>query len=191
MKRRKWLQNTYLVLTGICTLLFVVFDIALPNWSRLRAAKNVTRYHPLLDSLAHRALATNDVPIAACLLYQGQIIGLGYNTVSADGAICAHAEINALNDASRHLGVDSFRKMGREELQLISTFEPCLMCRGAAIENGITRVVSILPKKYSDRWKQWKGTWQYGYYSRRSTDPYFQYQLFKLHPQFDSSRYPF
>lgn len=191
MKSRRILLYIYLVCTTIGSLLFIVVNLLLPNWSRLKPRQDVSAYHQLLDSLARKALGTNDVPVAACIVYQGNVIGVGYNTVYSQGTICSHAELNALNDATKQIGIDQFQQLNKDELTLITTFEPCLMCRGAAVEVGISHVVSILPKNRTDRWKLLRKEWNYDYNSVLGTNPRFQYDLFKLHPAFDSLQYPF
>lgn len=191
MSERKWLLYSYLVLCTAGTLGFLVLDIVLPVCSQLRRKEDTTAFHPLLDSLAFKALAGADVPVAACLVYQGWIIGSGFNTVYAGNNICGHAELNAINDAVHRLGIRKFERLNKNELQLISTFEPCAMCKGAAIEYGITHVVSVLPKRPADRYRQWITKLKYEYHSRLSRDPYFQYRLFTMHPAFDSLAYPF
>ncbi|MNS40417.1 tRNA-specific adenosine deaminase [compost metagenome] len=191
MKSRRILLYIYLACTTIGSLLFIVFNLLLPNWSRIKPKEDVSAYHHLLDSLSRKALSTNDVPVSACLIYRGRVIGVGYNTVYSLGAIGNHAELNALNDATKQIGLDQFRQLHKEELTLITTFEPCLMCRGAAIEAGISHIVSILPKSNADRWKQLKGEWKYNCKSALGINPRFQYDLFKQHPAFDSLQYPF
>lgn len=190
MKSRKVLLYIYLACTTTGSILFIIINLLLPNWSRIKSKKDVSAYHHILDSLAHKALQTSDVPVAACLIYQGRIIGVGYNTVYRDGTICSHAELNALDEATKQLGVEQFQQLDKTELTLITTFEPCLMCRGAAIEAGISHIVSVLPKSNTDRWKQFKGEWYYNYNSVLGKTPRFQYDLFKLHPAFDSLQYP-
>jgi tRNA(Arg) A34 adenosine deaminase TadA len=52
-----------------------------------------------LVSLGKKALDSNDVPIAALLLSNGEVIGEGFNTVLRDGNAGGHAEINAISSA--------------------------------------------------------------------------------------------
>lgn len=191
MNRKKTILYFYLVCSTLGTLLFILFDLVLPNWSRIKAKEETVMYHPLLDSLARQALITKDVPVSACLLYKDKIIGVGYNTVYAEYNLCGHAEINSLNNAVKTLGLDQFMKLDKSAIKLITTFEPCMMCRGAALEYGITHIVSILPKSNRDRWTQYKQLWRYYSQHTLAKEPRFQYNLFKMHPQFDSLAYPF
>lgn len=79
---------------------------------------------------------SEDVPIGAVCVYDGQIIGRGYNRREADGDPTAHAEILALRDASKHLG--QWRLDG---VTLYVTLEPCAMCAGALWLARIDRLV--------------------------------------------------
>jgi len=87
--------------------------------------------------LASKALESKDVPVGAILLYSNSIIGSGYNTVRRDTNISGHAEINAINDAIKKIGMDQFKKLDRDKLILVSTFEPCEMCKGTILHYEI------------------------------------------------------
>lgn len=88
--------------------------------------------------LAQKAYDLGEAPIGAVVVKKssGEIIGRGYNLRETDKSPLAHAEIMALNEASRTLGgwrvVDSV---------LYVTLEPCPMCAGAIINSRIDRVV--------------------------------------------------
>lgn len=88
--------------------------------------------------LAQKAYDLGEAPIGAVVVKKssGEIIGKGYNLRETDRSPLAHAEIMALNEASRTLGgwrvVDSV---------LYVTLEPCPMCAGAVINSRIDRVV--------------------------------------------------
>lgn len=190
-KMKKWLLNAYLVVATIGTLLFLLFNVLLPQLYYLKPGVDTEQYQPVLNKAATIALSNNDVPVAACLVYKNEIIAVGHNTVIVNNSICQHAEINAINNASNALGIKAFQQLNRKELMLISSFEPCLMCKGALIENRITNVVSVLPKSPNDRWLRQKYSWQYLWQQRKSNNPYFQYQLFLKHPEFNANEYPF
>ncbi len=76
---------------------------------------------------AECALAGQEVPIGAVIVSpEGKIIGKGYNRVEKDECQINHAEILAIQEASKALG--SWRLEG---CWLYVTLEPCLMCLGA------------------------------------------------------------
>jgi tRNA(Arg) A34 adenosine deaminase TadA len=99
-----------------------------------------------LVALGELALLSNDVPVSAVLLYGPHVIGSGYNTVLRDGNAGGHAEINAISDAIHHMGLKRFSALSRDSLWLITSFEPCLMCRGAILEYRIDHVSFLKAK---------------------------------------------
>ena len=72
--------------------------------------------------LAHRAASENEVPVGAVLVDGDKIVGKGYNKVIQSNDVSAHAEINAIRDASNKLG--NYRLNG---LKMYLTLEPCHM----------------------------------------------------------------
>ena len=87
--------------------------------------------------LARYASTLGEVPIGAVVVKRatGEIIGEGYNRRECDKSPIAHAEIIAINDASKKLG--GWRLMGCD---LYVTLEPCPMCSGAIINSRISSV---------------------------------------------------
>ena len=76
---------------------------------------------------AQRALDAAEVPIGAVVVdANGEIIGTGYNRVEQDQCQTHHAEITAIQEASKKRG--SWRLEG---CWIYVTLEPCLMCLGA------------------------------------------------------------
>lgn len=85
---------------------------------------------------AKKAHALGEVPIGCVIVYQDKIIGRGYNRRNTDKNTLSHAEITAINKASR------FMKDWRlEECTLYVTLEPCQMCSGAIVQARIPHVV--------------------------------------------------
>jgi tRNA(Arg) A34 adenosine deaminase TadA len=99
-----------------------------------------------LEALGTRALQAGDIPIAAVVVLEGEVIGRGFNTVLAKGQVGGHAEINALSDAIARLGFAGFAALDRDRLRVISTLEPCLMCRAACIEYGVRHIEFLREK---------------------------------------------
>ncbi len=137
-----------------------------------------------LTALAKRSLETNDVPIAAVLLYNEKIIGEGFNTVLRNGDAGGHAEINALSDAMRTLGPERFDALDRSRLILVSTFEPCLMCIGACINQRIRTVYYLQPKTVADLLTERKAEAMYFFRRKQVRNSGIQLDLFRLHPDF-------
>ena len=89
------------------------------------------------EALAEAELAgkAGDVPVGAVIQVGGAIIGRGRNRRQATGDPTAHAEIEALREASRVIG--NWRVPGT----LVVTQEPCPMCAGAVVNARIERLV--------------------------------------------------
>lgn len=92
---------------------------------------------------AKKAYKIGEVPIGCVVVYQDNIIGRGYNRRNTDKNTLAHAEITAINRASKKMG-----DWRLEECTLYVTLEPCQMCSGAVVQARISKVVmgSMNPK---------------------------------------------
>ena len=86
--------------------------------------------------LAREAGASDEVPVGAVVVLNGEIVGRGFNQPIRRHDPTAHAEIMALRDACAGLG--NYRLPGCE---LYVTLEPCAMCAGAIMHSRIARVV--------------------------------------------------
>ena len=86
---------------------------------------------------ARKAYALGEVPIGCVIVHEGRIIGRGYNRRNTDKNTLAHAEITAINKASKVIG-----DWRLEECTLYVTLEPCQMCAGAIVQARIPRVVA-------------------------------------------------
>ena len=85
---------------------------------------------------AKKAYALGEVPIGCGIVHEGKIIGRGYNRRNTDKNTLAHAEITAINKASKVIG-----DWRLEECTLYVTLEPCQMCAGAIVQARIPEVV--------------------------------------------------
>ena len=85
---------------------------------------------------AKKAYALGEVPIGGVIVHEGKIIGRGYNRRNTDKNTLAHAEITAINKASKVIG-----DWRLEECTLYVTLEPCQMCAGAIVQARIPEVV--------------------------------------------------
>ena len=94
------------------------------------------RWMRLAIEQANFALANDEVPVGAIVVYQNKIIGRGFNRREKNHQITGHAEIFAMEEASQYL--NSWRL---SQCTLYTTLEPCLMCTGALIQSRIERVV--------------------------------------------------
>ena len=85
---------------------------------------------------AKKAYALGEVPIGCVIVHEGKIIGRGYIRRNTDKNTLAHAEITAINKASKVIG-----DWRLEECTLYVTLEPCQMCAGAIVQARIPEVV--------------------------------------------------
>lgn len=92
---------------------------------------------------AKKAYLMGEVPIGCVIVYQGKIIGRGYNRRNTDRCTLAHAEMNAIKKASKKIG-----DWRLEDCTMYITLEPCQMCSGAIVQARIPLVVigSMNPK---------------------------------------------
>ena len=88
-------------------------------------------------TLAREVKSSGDVPVGALIVNEvGEIISFGKNEREKDNDPTAHAEIVAIRGAGEKLG--SWRL---DDLTLIITLEPCMMCAGAILQSRIKRLV--------------------------------------------------
>ncbi len=85
---------------------------------------------------ARKAESVGEVPIGSVIVYEGEIVGTGYNLRETSQQANAHAEMMAIQAANERIG--SWRL---EDCTLYVTLEPCPMCAGAIIQSRIPRVV--------------------------------------------------
>lgn len=85
---------------------------------------------------ARKAALMGDVPIGCVIVYNDKIIARGYNKRNAKKTTLAHAEIIAIEKASKKIG-----DWRLEDCTMYITLEPCQMCAGAIIQARIPKVV--------------------------------------------------
>jgi tRNA(adenine34) deaminase len=87
-------------------------------------------------ALAREAAAAGEVPVGAVAVFEGRVVGRGRNAREGANDPTAHAELLAVQEASRTLG--RWRLTG---VTLYVTLEPCAMCAGAMVLARIDRLV--------------------------------------------------
>ncbi|MBR5121097.1 MAG: tRNA adenosine(34) deaminase TadA [Oscillospiraceae bacterium] len=95
-------------------------------------------YMQMALELAEKASALGEAPIGAVVVKKstGEVVGKGYNLRETQKSPLAHAEIMAIDEASRKLG--GWRLI---DCEIFVTLEPCPMCAGAIINSRLERVV--------------------------------------------------
>lgn len=92
---------------------------------------------------AKKAYDKLETPIGCVIVHEDKIIARGYNKRNMKKNTLAHAEILAINKASKVLC-----DWRLEDCTMYVTLEPCPMCAGAIVQARIPRVVigSMNPK---------------------------------------------
>ena len=84
---------------------------------------------------AKKCKKSQDVPIGAIIVKDGNIISKAHNMREKLNDTCSHAEIIAIHRANKKL-----RSSRLDGLELYVTKEPCLMCMGAILSAKIKKV---------------------------------------------------
>ncbi len=94
------------------------------------------KYMRMALQQARKAYALGEVPIGCVIVREDVVIGRGYNRRNTDRNTLAHAEITAINRASKKTG-----DWRLEDCTLYVTLEPCQMCAGAIVQARVGEVV--------------------------------------------------
>jgi tRNA(adenine34) deaminase len=87
--------------------------------------------------LAKGASNFDDVPVGALIVNeQGEVLATGQNLREKDNDPTSHAEIIAIKNAGNK--ISNWRL---DELTLVVTLEPCVMCAGAIAQSRMKRLV--------------------------------------------------
>ncbi|RGP41945.1 tRNA(adenine(34)) deaminase [Altererythrobacter insulae] len=85
--------------------------------------------------LARQAATAGEVPIAAIVTRNGEIVAEAHNSPITDHDPTAHAEVLAIRRAAQSLGSERLN-----DCDLWVTLEPCAMCAGAISHARIARL---------------------------------------------------
>ena len=107
-----------------------------PDREETACSKEDVRFMKEAVRQAKKAEKIEEVPIGCVIVYDGKIISRGYNRRNIQGSTLAHAELLAIQKASRKLG--DWRLEG---CTMYVTLEPCPMCAGAIVQARIPKVV--------------------------------------------------
>jgi len=140
------------IFISIFLLLIITVYSFRAQFYKISSKKNLIKGYRLeLDGSAQKALSSGDLPISAVLIYNFNIIGRGHNTVVRDSDAGGHAILNSITDAIKNVGLQTFNHLSRDSMKIITTYEPCEMCKGAMIEYGITNI-EFLKSKPASYW---------------------------------------
>ena len=87
---------------------------------------------------ARKALSTGEFPVGCVIVYEDRVIvtGTRFNSATKKNNELDHAEMVALKRF-----VEQAEGIDRQKVAVFSTLEPCLMCHGALILNGIRHII--------------------------------------------------
>ena len=90
----------------------------------------------LAIQVAWQGVEKGEMPFGACIARKGQVISVAHNSSKANMDTTAHAEIQAIRDASQHL-----KTLELSGCVIYSTCEPCPMCFTACVWAKVGRIV--------------------------------------------------
>jgi guanine deaminase len=87
--------------------------------------------------------AAGQLPFGAVVVRDGTVLATGVNTQLRDLDPTAHAEVAAVRNACRQLGVGHLG-----HATIYSSCEPCVICVTVAAAAGVTHIVYAAPKEF-------------------------------------------
>jgi tRNA(Arg) A34 adenosine deaminase TadA len=143
-------QRNILIILFILTLVMFILFLFSGKWYIVKGGKPISeKQKTILIKLATTSIISGDLPISAIIVYKDSIIGTGYNTLNHDSDATGHAEINAIKSVFRKIGAKNFRNLNKDSLELICTYEPCLMCKGILCYYDIRNVYFLKSKDFN------------------------------------------
>ncbi len=85
---------------------------------------------------AWRGIEQGEMPFGACLVRKGRVVSVAHNSAKANMDTTAHAEVQAIREASRRL-----KTLELTGCVIYSTCEPCPMCFTACVWSKVGRIV--------------------------------------------------
>ena len=92
-------------------------------------------YMKLALQEAYKSFEKGEVPVGAVIVKDNKIISVGHNLKETNNDVTQHAEIIAIQRASKALG--TWRLNGCE---MYVTLEPCVMCTGAILHSRLSKL---------------------------------------------------
>jgi len=90
---------------------------------------------------AERSLAESNLPVGAAIVHRGKLIATGRNRNDTRHTHLTHAEMEAMRACEAYLYAH------KQECELYTTLEPCMMCLGAIINFRFRRLVIAAPDR--------------------------------------------
>jgi len=96
------------------------------------------RFMRLALKEAERAFRKNEVPVGAIIVKDGKVISRAGNRKEHKKSCVYHAEIIAINKASKKL-----KAWNLSGCEIYVTLQPCLMCYGAILSSRIDKISNL------------------------------------------------
>jgi lactoylglutathione lyase len=97
--------------------------------------------------LARANAEAGQEPFGSLVVRDGEILGEGVNTTRRDADPTTHAEVVAVREACRRLGTTDLGGA-----TVVTSCEPCPMCRTVAVLAGVSRIVYAVPAEVAARY---------------------------------------
>lgn len=94
-----------------------------------------------LLKLAKKAFQRKEVPVSAVIIHNNKIIAQSYNRREKKKSVCAHAEILAIEKASKKLN-----RWNLSDCVLFVSLKPCSMCTEVIKQSRLNKVYYLLDK---------------------------------------------
>lgn len=94
------------------------------------------KYMQMAIKQARKAEKEGEVPVGVVIVQGDVVISKAYNRKEKEGVATKHAEIIAIEKASKKKG-----DWRLDDCVMYTTLEPCLMCKGAIAEARIKKVI--------------------------------------------------
>ena len=143
-------KSVYLILLLAIIFMLVIFLLRSEFFRITPRVDLITLSKRELRISGIEAMKKGDEPISAIVLYNYTVIGRGYNTIQSDTNAVGHAVINAINDVVKNIGWDQFNRMDKNSLLIMTTTEPCQLCKAVLLEYDIPKAefMNRLPLDY-------------------------------------------
>ena len=99
------------------------------------------KYIQEILKLADKAAKKDEIPVGAIVVFNGSIIAKGYNKREKNNRVIDHAEIIAINKASKKL-----KTWKLCDCDMYVTLKPCSMCEEVIKQSRIKNVYYLLDK---------------------------------------------
>lgn len=99
------------------------------------------KYFEIAYKESLKSLKSNDVPVGAIIVKKGKVISLGHNKRVKNNDVMGHAEIIAINKATKRL-----KTYNLNDCEMYVTLKPCSMCMEIINSSKLGKVNYLIDK---------------------------------------------